>query len=517
MFVSLVDVRDVDASIIALWEKTGFFSKIKELGHPVILWGSDSKFKKYSNLMFNDINDLFSFVKKNDNSVVVHILPDQYFLDINIVKNGLKRMHDSNADYFTQWEHCRLPVGIGIRAFSTNKLLDFSLKSPMDVIKHIIKCRQDFSVLYDDQRYVSFEDSLLDSRLSLSTFNTTKINNISYDLQGFLSIVEDGDVFQYKEDVHNYLMDERGIPSGYGFETLACSDFPTYIMFDITNKCNSKCTHCPHSTTFVHNNYETKYLDFELYKKVIDECKGREIHFIRITADGEPLLHPKLVDMVNYAVEQNVGPVGLTTNGSLLSAYKSKQLAESDLFMIDISLDAINEETYNKIRYGLSYDTVRENVMRLIDYKAKSNSRLKIMLSFVKQEDNIGESEEFRSYWESLVDRVLFREMISNVNAVNIKKKRVRNNRWPCAYWFRRTVINYEGVIKACPVDWENGTAYMPISESSIYKAWHSDYYWRNRMEHLNDKFSDTSLCKGCQDWEGSPWGLGYEKLIKEL
>jgi hypothetical protein len=36
-------------------------------------------------------------------------------------------------------------------------------------------------------------------------------------------------------------------------------------------------------------------------------------------------------------------------------------------------------------------------------------------------------------------------------------------------------------------------------------------------MEHLNNLFSEDSICKDCPDWQGSPWKLGYEKVISSL
>ena len=315
------------------------------------------------------------------------------------------------------------------------------------------------------------------------------------------------------------MKDERRVPGVYGFESSACAEFPTYIMFDITNKCNSKCTHCPHSTIIGDEKNKATYLSFKIYKKVIDECKGRKIQFIRITADGEPLLHPRLFDMIGYAVQHRVGPVGLTTNGALLTPAKTKKLIESNIFMVDVSLDAFKKETYNKIRYGLSYEKVMNNIKFLLEYKKQANSQLKVMVSFVKQKENINELQEFIDYWEPLVDRVLTREMISNVNLVEVSGEENKKvlERWPCPHWFRRIVINYDGVIKACPVDWENGTAYKHISETTIYDAWHSRFYNRNRQEHLNNNFSEDSICKNCNDWQGSPWNLGYEKVIKSL
>ena len=160
--------------------------------------------------------------------------------------------------------------------------------------------------------------------------------------------------------------------------------------------------------------------EIDIFKKVIDECIGRPLQFIRITADGEPLVHTKLFAMIDYAVDKGLGPVGLTTNGSLSTKDKAERLVESGLFMVDFSLDAFKKETYNKVRYGLPFDKVIDNIKYLLDYKKKINATLKVMVSFVKQKDNISELGSFKNYWGAMVDKVLIREMISNVNLIDM-------------------------------------------------------------------------------------------------
>jgi MoaA/NifB/PqqE/SkfB family radical SAM enzyme len=53
---------------------------------------------------------------------------------------------------------------------------------------------------------------------------------------------------------------------------------------------------------------EQSYIDFELYKKCIDDlCKFPEkIKMLRFAGTGEPLLHKDIVKMVKYAAERQV-------------------------------------------------------------------------------------------------------------------------------------------------------------------------------------------------------------------
>ena len=129
------------------------------------------------------------------------------------------------------------------------------------------------------------------------------------------------------------------------------------------------------------------------------------------------------------------------------------------------------------------------------------------------------ELEAFRAFWEPRVDKVLVREMISNVG-LNTPSEVLWpgwDARWPCAHFFRRVVINHRGIMKACPIDWEQRTTHAAVADTPIHDAWHGDWYWSHRMMHLNDAIPVGDACLDCKDWAGTPWTLGYEKVVAAL
>ena len=314
------------------------------------------------------------------------------------------------------------------------------------------------------------------------------------------------------------VMDERGLAAPYGFEARATAGFPTYLMFDLTNKCNAACIHCPQSVGFPGSD-QAAYIDPAVFRDAIDQCVGRPMQFIRITADGEPLLHPQFWQMVEYARDKGVGPVGLTTNGSALTESRAQRLIDSKVFMVDVSLDAFSDETYAKVRAGLDLKRTQGNILKLLELRAKAGSPIKVMVSFVKQKDNLHEVDAFRDYWSSRVDEVLIREMISNVGINDVTGSVAGEvvRRWPCPHVFRRTVLDYNGKVKFCPIDWVGGSVMGPFGATSLAETWVDQPYRVLRLAHLNDSFPKASICAGCRDWQGSPWTLGYEKVVSRL
>ena len=473
--------------------------------------------KKSTNKKWPDIIEENVYLNKN---IIALVDETQIFFDISIAETALKNS-GYKFDYFTQWEHCRLPVGIGCRALNLNNSLISNWTGTLEeLITYIQNNPQQFKIYYDNKQYVSYENSLLDACYNKGANNLPeRLKNHQGGLETFLNLsAKHQHNFSVLSTEKTKCIDECGLPSTHGFESVQCANFPTYIMFDITNACNSQCIHCPHSLPEFKKKHNPKFLNLTKYKKVIDECSKYNIDFIRITADGEPLLHSQLEKMLSYPISKGIKKIGLTTNGSLMNDQMASQIINTGLFMIDFSLDAATPETYKKIRKGLSYKNVIRNIVQFIKTKNELNSNIKVMVSFVKQRENFHEVEKFQKLWKSRVDKVLIREKISNINFIDLENKMITSpKRWPCTHLFRRIVINYEGLMKMCPVDWKNETQYKSIDKTSIYDAWHSNFYHKHRIEHLNCMFSRDSACKECPDWQGKSLAPRLRKNNKNI
>src|SRR5688572_33453368 len=76
-------------------------------------------------------------------------------------------------------------------------------------------------------------------------------------------------------------------------------------------------------------------MDFDLFRKVVDECAALGITHVREHNYGEPFLDKQLVEKVRYAKSKGIPEVGMISNGSLIT----EDIARG---MIDAGLDAIN-------------------------------------------------------------------------------------------------------------------------------------------------------------------------------
>ena len=87
----------------------------------------------------------------------------------------------------------------------------------------------------------------------------------------------------------------------YGFETDTAEEFPRYLMYDVNNVCNARCPCCPQSAIALADEFDPRHLKWEHFVPTIEEAARYNVELVRFTGDGEPLLHPKMTEMVAYA------------------------------------------------------------------------------------------------------------------------------------------------------------------------------------------------------------------------
>ncbi|MBU0468077.1 MAG: radical SAM protein, partial [Candidatus Omnitrophica bacterium] len=299
-------------------------------------------------------------------------------------------------------------------------------------------------------------------------------------------------------------MQNSSLNKKYGFSSENSKIFPLMIVVEITNVCNLECIHCPYSFISKDKNYRPRHMEMETYKKIADEVSEHPGSIFRLLCDGEPFCHPNFIDMLKYAKSKNISPINFITNGLLLDNAMARSILDSKVEVVEISLDAINKDTYDKIRKGSNFDTVMNNVHEFIKLRDSIGSKTKIFVSIIQQPESENEYDSFVDYWTPKVDKVISRPLTSIGGLVNIPRKNVptSDNRWPCPQLWRRLFINVDGSAEFCVEDWDNKTIVGNIIDSSITEIWQGKEYTDLRELHLAGNFDAIPYCFKCQDWQ---------------
>lgn len=149
-----------------------------------------------------------------------------------------------------------------------------------------------------------------------------------------------------------------------------------YLQWHLLNTCNLKCQHCYDWKT------PANTLDYFTMLRIIDDysefLKQMEFNGELSFTGGEPLLFPRLMDLIRYAKKCDV-PINISvlTNGTLLDEELFKEAKEHDVgFQVSIDGD---EATHDKIRGKGSYRKAMATLMYLVQEGIKNSVHFVIM------------------------------------------------------------------------------------------------------------------------------------------
>ena len=167
-------------------------------------------------------------------------------------------------------------------------------------------------------------------------------------------------------------------------ETVIPLATPFIIFVDPASACNFKCTFCPtgHRDMIAETGRFQGVMKLELFQKIIDDLGAfdKPIKVLRMYKDGEPFLNKRLADMVAYAKKSgHVDYIDTTTNGTFLSPERVGPVLEAGIDKINISVDGMTEETYQRFT-GFKFDFAKfvENVKWL--YANKGNCEIVVKI-----------------------------------------------------------------------------------------------------------------------------------------
>ncbi|HIP98030.1 MAG TPA: GTP 3',8-cyclase MoaA [Aquifex aeolicus] len=118
-----------------------------------------------------------------------------------------------------------------------------------------------------------------------------------------------------------------------------------YLRISLTDACNFRCLYC-RGENFRPTKEVLTLQRVELILKVFSLFGLKTVRF----TGGEPLLRKDIIPILKVAT-QYVEDVSLTTNGFLLERY-AKQLKEVGLKRLNVSLDSLNTEKFQRLTGG---------------------------------------------------------------------------------------------------------------------------------------------------------------------
>lgn len=185
---------------------------------------------------------------------------------------------------------------------------------------------------------------------------------------------------------------------------------PLYVQVGVVNACNYRCQFCWDHPSFVAKDapwpdriaeeYYKEHpeidrnkakMDFDMFTELVDDLHAIGTRKIKFIGRGENFLHPRFVEMVAYAKSRGFN-CSITTNGSLISDDKVRDLVAMGLDEIFISVNAGSARSYNEIHLHTDpgmFDQIGRTLTLFTEEKNRRNTNWPYMhLSFVIQNNN---------------------------------------------------------------------------------------------------------------------------------
>ncbi len=289
---------------------------------------------------------------------------------------------------------------------------------------------------------------------------------------------------------------------------------PPVLTIEPTAVCNLRCPQC--LTGLGKLQRDESFLPFELYKKVIDEI-GDKLWYLLLYNQGEPFLHPQFIEMVRLAKKKRIY-VTTSTNGHFFADENAvKNVIDSGIDSIIVSLDGADAATYSEYRRGGNFTAVVEGIRRLIEARDAVKSKTPyILVQCLITKNTEKQLAEVKDLARTLrVNRVLFKtfQIEDESTATNFLPENAKWRRYDFAasegrllhpkvkglchrLWYSAVILS-DGRVAPCCFDKNGNFSFGNIQDATLKEIWTSDEYQQFRKA-VRKKFDSIPICQNC-------------------
>ena len=284
--------------------------------------------------------------------------------------------------------------------------------------------------------------------------------------------------------------------------------FPNDIMIEVTNECNLKCITC-----YSHqDDRQKKYMEFQVFKKIIDDIPDKKWKTISLYNYGEPLMHKQIWDFIKYAKEKWIKNIKIATNWTFLNINKSLKLIKAWLDYLSISIDWTTQEIYQQFRVWWDLTQIIKNIKLLISLKKKIWYWPIIELQFIIMSHNEKQINSIKALAEKLW-----------VNILRYKTVLIKDEKWSYLKPNEKNYSRYNKLKKtnSClkplkwiviNVDWKViPCCYITDKYIEKYKMWNirekslKDIYYTKKSQdfilNVSNNKQYIEYCNNCEEW----------------
>lgn len=158
------------------------------------------------------------------------------------------------------------------------------------------------------------------------------------------------------------------------------------VVWNLTKQCNLYCDHCYASAD---SDVAPGELSTTEGKRLLDDLADYGVPVV-LFSGGEPLVRDDLADLVSYAADRGLRPV-LSTNGTLITPEKARELREAGLQYAGVSVDGMPERNDRFRGQEGAFDAAVRGIEACLDAGLKTGLRYTITEQNVQDLDDVVE------------------------------------------------------------------------------------------------------------------------------
>ncbi len=266
---------------------------------------------------------------------------------------------------------------------------------------------------------------------------------------------------------------------------------PSLLHIEITNRCNLSCVMCGRNTKKFSGNSD---ISFDLFKKIVDQALSMKVEMLILHSWGEPLLHPQIIEMIEYADLKCI-PTWMSTNATLLDEKMSKRILRSGLRGLVFSIDGATAKTYESIRKGANYKVTVNNIKRFLKLRKEMNVKIMNTIQMIKMEENKHEVTDFIKIWSPYDINILIKPLV-DWHGTNIDPNRPANficdKPW---FWMK---IQSSGSVVPCGHFSREEHMLGNASQDKLINIWKNSSYTKFRTK-MCKSWRNIDVCSTCK------------------
>lgn len=297
---------------------------------------------------------------------------------------------------------------------------------------------------------------------------------------------------------------------------------PFSLSIEPTTACNLGCPECP--SGLKEFTRPTGKLDLNLHQKMLNQV-SKTVFYINYYFQGEPFLHPQFLDLIRQAKKHKIY-TATSTNAHFIDEKKAKEIIDSGLDRLIISMDGLTQETYENYRVHGNLEKVIAATKFLVAAKKEKNSATPhLIFQFLAVKPNEHEIPAVFTLGKEMgIDEVRIKtaQLYAYKNGNSLMPENENYSRYTlqsdgtyalkhktgnhCWRMWSGSVLTWDGKVVPCCFDKDAQHVLGSLENTDFKTIWNAKKYRDFRQSILTGR-NQIDICKNCSEgakvWAG--------------